>query len=496
MTKRFFFAKSGVFSAIAAVAATLAVAGCSGGVDNDQLRVDVVAGDDSGFSVNRLPLPTPSAYLRASTAQGLVTFDAQGRVVPALASRWMVTEDGQTFAFRLNKARWNNMREIDTGEVAAALNRRIRELRGKPFGGALDNIIAAERMTGRVMQIRLRAPMPNLLEYLASPEFGIVHEANGSGPMIARAQSGHQILSWREEDANGDILLSDRRILLHKNPAVDALARLKEEQTDLVTGGGFATLPYMAAAELPDDNRDAGNRLGLFGLLLVRAGPFLGEKENREAIAMALNRPRMLSVFEGADWRAQQMIVPDGIADRGKVTPPDWTRLNFAERRASAQRIIARWEQENGEVRPLRIALPEGPGVRMLFAWLRADLRAIGLDAEPVGLRAPTDFRLIDRLADATSAEWYLGQLSCLAAPVCDEDADALLTAARGAQTAGERQQLLGEAETAYQELRNYIPIANPLRWSAYREGLQGYEPNSRGWHYLQTLGSGPTLDR
>lgn len=478
---------------IAVLAGAMAASGCSGDVDNEQLRVDVVSDREDGFSVNRLPLPKASAYLRASTAQGLVTFDAEGRVVPALASRWMVTDDGLTYAFRLNKARWNDMREVDTGDVVAALNRRIPELRGKIFGGALDNIITAERMTGRVMQIRLRAPMPSLLEYLASPEFGIIHDSNGSGPMIARSQDAHQILSWRAEDVSNNMLLLDRRILLYKNTAVDGLARLKTDESDMVTGGSYATLPYLAAADLPDDNTDAGNRLGLFGLMLMRAGPFLSEPENREAIAMAIDRPRMLTAFKNVAWQERLTIVPGDLEDRGKVAPPDWAQLPVAERRASAQRIIGQWKAENGEVRPLRIAMPEGPGSRILFAWLQADLAAIGLKAKRVDPDTPADFQLIDRLADASSAEWYLGQLSCGNAPVCDADADTLLVAARSAQTAGERQRLFGEAEAAYQELRNFIPLGNPLRWSAYRTGLYGYAPNSRGWHYLQTLGSGPT---
>ena len=484
---------AGYCARIAAFAGLLATSGCSGGVDNEQLRVDVVSAQQDSFSVNRLPLPKASAYLRAATARGLVTFDSEGRVVPALASRWMVTDDGLTYAFRLNKARWNDMREVETDEVVAALNRRIPQLRGKIFGGALDNIITAERMTGRVMQIRLRAPMPSLLEYLASPEFGVIHDSNGSGPMIARSQDAHQILSWRTADGSDNMLLSDQRILLHKNTAVDGLARLKTEQTDMVTGGSYTTLPYLAVADLPGDRIDAGNRLGLFGLIFVRAGPFLSEPQNREAIAMALDRPRMLTAFDNVAWRERLTIVPDDLEDRGKVAPPDWVQLPIAERRSISQRRISLWKSEQGDIKPLRIAMPKGPGSRMLFAWLQADFAAVGLRVERVDLGASAELRLIDRLADASSAEWYLGQLSCGYAPICDTEADALLIAARRAQTAGERQRLLGEAEAAYQQLRNFIPLGNPLRWTAFRTGLDGYAPNSRGWHYLQTLGSGPT---
>jgi hypothetical protein len=64
-----------------------------------------------------------------------------------------------------------------------------------------------------------------------------------------------------------------------------------------------------------------------------------------------------------------------------------------------------------------------------------------------------------------------------------------LVDAARLAADRDERTLILGEAEAKLQAKRNFIPIANPLRWSLTRNGLLGYTPNPRGWHLLQYLG-------
>jgi peptide/nickel transport system substrate-binding protein len=45
--------------------------------------------------------------------------------------------------------------------------------------GAVDEIVA---MTDRVLEIRLRAPRPFLLQLLAQPEFALVRNGQGSGP--------------------------------------------------------------------------------------------------------------------------------------------------------------------------------------------------------------------------------------------------------------------------------------------------------------------------
>jgi len=110
--------------------------GCSQGVDNSRLRVDVIEDRPRQFNISATPLPLASAYLRSATAQGVVTFDEKGRVAPALANRWIVTDDGLSYIFRLNKTKWNDGREISSDEIAALLSARIRELRK---GGSTPN---------------------------------------------------------------------------------------------------------------------------------------------------------------------------------------------------------------------------------------------------------------------------------------------------------------------------------------------------------------------
>ncbi|MDH4399436.1 ABC transporter substrate-binding protein, partial [Sphingorhabdus sp.] len=181
--------------------------GCSEGVDNERVRIDVIEDRPRPFNVSATPLPLASAYLRAATAQGLVTFDEKGRVAPGLANRWIVTDDGLSYIFRLNKTRWNDGRELTAQEVAGLLNARIREL-GKgnlgPELGVIDRVVA---MTGKVVEIRLKAPMPYLLELLALPEFGLLTKGVGSGPMQAKKFGRAMQLHHNEVDAEGAAIL-------------------------------------------------------------------------------------------------------------------------------------------------------------------------------------------------------------------------------------------------------------------------------------------------
>ena len=469
------------------------LAGCSEGVDNERVRVDLIEDRPRPFNVSATPLPLASAYLRAATAQGLVTFDEKGRVAPGLANRWIVTEDGMSYIFRLNKTQWNDGRVLESQEVARLLTVRIRELEKGPLGaelGVIDRIVA---MTGKVVEIRLKAPMPYLLELLALPEFGLLSRGAGSGPMQAKKFGQAMQLRRNETDAEGVQSLGNAVVTLRRGAASLVLARYVLGQTDLVEGGRFESFPLLEAAKVRADEISFDAVPGLFGLQVVGSGAFLADRDNRAAIAMAIDRPKLLTAFDIVAWRETVTLVPESLPNRADIARPDWASPSMDDRKSVAAATVATWKAANGAVPTLRVALPRGYGSRIFFARLRADLAPIGIDVERVTPDRPHDLRLIDVTAEQSSPAWYLDQLSCKLAAICSERADAIVAEARLASDIAERARLLGDAETELQSTVAFIPIANPLRWSVVRPGLLGHFANGRGWHLLQYLGRDPT---
>ena len=467
--------------------------GCSEGVDNERVRIDVIEDRPRPFNVSATPLPLASAYLRAATAQGLVTYDEKGRVAPGLANRWIVTDDGLSYIFRLNKTRWNDGRELTSQEVAGLLSARIRELgKGRlgPELAAIDRVVA---MTGKVVEIRLKAPMPYVLELLALPEFGLLSKGAGSGPMQAKKFGQAMQLRRNEADADGGTVLGNTTVTLRRGEASLVLARYVLGQSDLVEGGRFESFPLLEAAKIRADQIQFDAVPGLFGLQVLQSNPFLADKANREALAMAIDRPKLLTAFDIVAWREAVTLVPESLPNRASIERPEWARPAIDTRRAMAAATVANWKSANGDIRRLRVALPRGYGSRIFFARLRADLASIGVELERVTLDKPHDLRLIDRTAEQSSPAWYLDQLSCKFATICNARADELVAQARFTTEIATRAQLLGQAEAELQSSISFIPIATPLRWSVIRPGLLGHFANGRGWHLLQYLGRDPT---
>lgn len=469
------------------------LAGCSEGVDNERIRVDVIEERPRPFSVSATPLPLASAYLRAATAQGLVTFDEKGRVAPGLANRWIVTEDGLSYIFRLNKTVWNDGREVESREVARLLTARIRELSKGHLGAELSVIDRVVAMTGKVVEIRLKAPMPYLLELLALPEFGLLSKGAGSGPMQARKIGQVMQLRRNETDDEGAQFLGNATVTLRRGEASLMLARYALGQSDLVEGGRFDSFPLLDAAQIRANEIQFDAVPGLFGLQVVEDGPFLSEAANRAAIAMAIDRPKLLTAFDIVAWRETVTLVPESLPNRADIARPTWAAPSMEDRRTTAAATIANWKRTNGDIRALRVALPRGHGSRIFFARLRADLATVGIDIERVTADRPHDLLLVDRTAEQSSPAWYLDQLSCKFATICSTRADEIVAEARLTNDMAMRAQLLGEAEAELQSTVAFIPIANPLRWSVVRPGLLGHFANGRGWHLLQNLGRDPT---
>ena len=478
------------------IAMTLMLSGCSKGIDNTRLRVDVIEDTPRPFSLSALPLRNGSAYLHMATAQGLVGFDRRGQIIPALAVRWVVTDDGLSYIFRINKIHWNNNREVTAVDVATALNSRFAELRNSRIGNELRDIDRALPITAKVIEIKLKSPMPNVLEILAQPELGLMVKGAGSGPMLAKKIGETMQLKIRQIDPRGKPILAKDQIVLEINHAARALSRFKLGATDLVTGGRFETLPFATATNFSEGALNYEPVPGLFGILITGSGPFLADARNREAINMAIDRPKLLTAFGQIGWQEALSLMPETLTNRTAMLRPNWTSLRIEDRQSRARSQISSWKSGNGDIRVIKIAMPKGPGARILFARLRSDFAAIGLNIERIALGQEADLEIVDQVASLSSPIWYLSQLSCRASIVCDTQADSLVDAARQSIDPSARTQFLHLAEEKLQAHRNFIPLSNPMRWSVVRDGMIGFSPNPRGWHPLQQLGNGPKLSR
>lgn len=475
-----------------ALVALAVLAGCRRQDDPGPIEVGVVgpAIGAQHADADRGTIDAPDAALIGATAQGLVRFDAGGQIVPGLAARWIVSNGGRSLIFRLPDLPDPGARPVQAEAVARRIRAAVAEgsrNRLKPLLGAIDEVDA---VTPQVIDIELKAPRPNILQLFAQPDLAMGEP--GYGPFAVTASRGGTALLRPLPDRNADPDDSPPRppsVRLRGQTAGRAVAWFVADRTDLVLGGRFTDLPVAHAAALPRDALHVDPVRGLFGLAFTRAeAGFAADPSNRRALAMAVDREHIGPVLGLPGWTPATAIVAPGTPEIAEPATPAWATLPLAERQAQARAQIARWRGTHGAPPLLRVAMPPGPGATLLLASVARDWRTIGVEVVAVGMGDPADLRLIDEVAPADTASFYLRAFACERQLACTAVTDRLLIEARYATSIAEREVLLAQADALLTEAAPFIALGQPIRWSLVAPGLDLYRDSSRAIHPLNEL--------
>ncbi|MFL6829944.1 MAG: ABC transporter substrate-binding protein [Sphingomicrobium sp.] len=456
-------------------------------------RVVVIGGEPKLRDPAAGPLSAPDAVLLSNVAQGLVRFDASGNIVSGLAERWNVSDDGLSYIFRLASGEWPDGTRITAPQVARILKREIGRRSRNPIKdtlGAVEDIVA---MTDRVIEIRLVSPRPNLLPLLAQPEMSVLHNGRGTGPFsFSRQGGGENALRLTSEVMNSDEEVARREeVLLSGAPAEQAVRAFAAAKAHLVLGGTFSDLPYARAVKLPRNSLRFDPASGLFGLLPVSAQGPLSDVAARRLLSAAIDRAALAAALNLPVPATRATVLEPGLDGVPDPPQPAWFTVPVVDRRAAllaeAQRLFGR------AAKPvIRVDVPEGPGSEVLLSRLAADWGALGFTVERAATPAAADFRLVDAVAPSTSTAWFLRSFRCGVVPLCDEQADTLLDAARAAAVPAQRYALLYEASRRIDDGQLFIPLAAPVRWSLVSGRIQGFAGNRYARHTLTDLDQRP----
>jgi len=347
-------------------------------------------------------------------------------------------------------------------------------------------------MTDRVIEIRLKAPRPNLLALLAQPEFGIVRSGLGTGPFQVAPDRGPagELRLTREIGAPDGEQSRREEILLTGAAAQQAVRSFAAGKTDLVLGGTFADLPLALGVKLPRGALRFDPASGLFGLVPTRRGGVFDDPDVRLLLSQAIDRDALTDAMRVPGLIARATLLEPGLEGVADPVPPPWTATQIAVRRVA---LTGEATRLFGSEKPIvRVYLPDGPGADVLFDRLAADWSAVGLTVERARSIPAADFKLVDSVAPSTSPAWFLRQFRCQFVPVCDAQADELLNAARDTLVAAQRGALLAQAAERMDDAQLFLPLAAPVRWSLVSGRIQGFVGNRFARHTLTDLEQKP----
>lgn len=249
--------------------------------------------------------------------EGLLTRDARGRPVPAIAERWTISEDGRTWRFELDPAaRWSDGTPIVAEDFLRGFERARDPDTASPTVGWLEPIEAVRVIDRATLEYALHRPVPWFEELLTLPvaypcasadspassgAFRLVEQVPGSVFRLERNPY------FREADT-----VAPSTIVWHvtEDPSAE-LARFRAGElhaTETVPPGRIDWLREQLGESLR-----ISPYLGSFYLVYNLRQPKFENPMLREALSLAIDRRLLTDRVLGAGELPASRLVPPGL---------------------------------------------------------------------------------------------------------------------------------------------------------------------------------------
>lgn len=462
--------------------------------------------------------------------EGLLIHDAAGKVVPGVAEKHEIGDDGRTYRFTLRAdAKWSNGDPVKASDFVFSFRRimdpqtgakyanilypiRNAEKINKGQGGAKLEDLGVKAVDDRTLEIALERPTPYFLELLTHqtgtpvhPPSVEKHGANFSKPENMVSNGAYVLKEW----------VPNSHIRLEKNPHFHAAASVKidvvryEPSKDLAAAARrFMAGELHSTSDIPaDQTRFLKEKLGD----QVKIAPYLGtyylavntakkpfdDLRVRRALSIAIDREFIAEEIWQGTMLPAYSFVPPGIGNYGEPATADYKDLSPIEREDKAKALLK--EAGFGPEKPLKVEIRYNTtdNNRNTVVAIANQWKAIGVETSFINTDAKTHFAHLRDGGDfdVARAGWiadYSDPQNFLFLVQSDNtgfnyakyknpDFDALMRKSGEEKDMQKRAAILLEAEKLFMRDLPYIPILFYSNKNLVSPKLEGWIPNLRG---------------
>ncbi|HDR1843915.1 TPA: ABC transporter substrate-binding protein [Pasteurella multocida] len=465
---------------------------------------------------------------------GLTTFErGTTNVIPALAEKWDVSEDGKTYVFHLRKGvkfhsnkDFKPTRDFNADDVVFSFNRQLDPNHSyhKVSGGSyeyfigmdMQNIIdKVEKVDDYTVKISLKVPNAPFLANLAM-DFASIYSAQYADAM-AKAKTPEKLdsapigtgpfefVSYQKDSAvrykafenywQGKAKID--RLVFSITP--DASVRYAKLQK-----GECHAAPYPNPADIAKLKADSnitlltkpGLNVGYLNFNVQKA-PFDNVKV-RQVLNYAVNKDAIIeSVYQGAGQVAKNPIPPTMWSYNDEVK-------DYAYDPEKAKALLKEAGFENGfetDLWAMPVSRPYNPNARRMAELVQADWEKVGVKAKIVSYEWGEYLKRMRAGDHQTGMMGWTGDngdpdnflntlLSCAAvesgsnyANFCHKEFNDLVTKAAQVTDPAERTALYQQAQLVFKEQAPWITIAHSTTYFPVRKEVKGYVIDPFGLH-------------
>lgn len=169
----------------------LTLTGC-GGSDSNNGKLSVMLGSNVVSLDSANATDSVSFELIADCIDGLMQLDSSGKVIPAIAESYDISEDGKTYTFHLREAKWSNGDPVTAEDFVFAWRRHCQKAEEYAYimgstvacvknadaviKGADPKILGVSAPDSKTFVVELDAPVPFFLSLMTFPTFFPINE--------------------------------------------------------------------------------------------------------------------------------------------------------------------------------------------------------------------------------------------------------------------------------------------------------------------------------
>jgi oligopeptide transport system substrate-binding protein len=460
----------------------------------------------------------------------LIIHDGQGKVMPGVAEKWEIADDGKLFRFTLRaNARWSNGEQVKASDVVFAWRRAADPATGSKYANVLDPVVGFEAarkgtagakledigiraVNDTTLEVRLATPTPYFIELLTLPVSAPLHEASVR-------QHGGNFVRPENKVSNGAYRLREftpgAQAVLVKNTHFHDAANVRIDQVNFIPladsaaaarrfqAGEILSTVNIPANQIKTLRQQLGNQvsvtpmLGTWYLTFNNDKPPFNDRRVRTALSMVLDREFIADQVWNGSMAPAWSFVPPGTNNYGQPFELPFKAQSIIDREEAAKKLLA--EAGFGPNNPLKVEyrFNMSPENQATFVAIADQWKQIGVQTTPISTDGRTHFAFLrDRGAyDVARAGWiadyndpqnFLFLLESSAIPGLNYARwsnaryDELMKQAASETDLAKRAGLLRQAEEILITEAPYTPVLFFTNRNLISPRLVGFTPNPR----------------
>ncbi|HVO01260.1 MAG TPA: peptide ABC transporter substrate-binding protein [Candidatus Cybelea sp.] len=477
----------------------------------------------------------PEANIQYELFEGLTTYTPDGKIVPGMAEKWEVSDDGLTYTFHLRDSKWSNGDPVTAGDFVFAFRRLVDPATASDYAYIISDVVAnaseisagtekditklgIQAVDDHTLKITLAHATPYFLGLLRHSSLLPVnensvkaHPDDWTKPGNLVSNGAYQLTEWTPQASltmvknpnyyGADKVKIDKLVYYPTEDLGEEFKRFRAGELDVTYDTPSDQIKYVMA-NMKDQFQNSPYLGTYYYVINLTKEPLGKQPALREALALAVDRDKLVEkITQSGELPAYSWVCPGIHGWDQQFT--DFKDMTQADREAKAKKLLA--DNGYGPNNPLSVEIlyNTNENHKKIAVAIQSMWKAIGVQATItnqewkvyLGSRHDKQFQVARAgwIGDYEDPTTFLTLFLSDAGPQNDAgynnpDYDKLVKGSAMETDPDKRMKMLEQAEAIFLKDLPIIPIYHYTTKHMVSPKLVGWEPNVLDYHLARDL--------